>query len=270
MSKQTFTLTFGNRAENHKGMQMIGTELEHGLSLEDLEDAKNYFIKKGAKPVEINLNELLNNIDIDKKDKEKIQEARVLIIPNGVSYLMDPDLLYEEVEATPKDSKAFMYGRVVNKKARHNNCFSDFSQEPDYEQGKGTVIDFKDVPHISKIRSEIPKMIPNNPGVVNLQCEGNYYYNVDNTFIGFHGDTEREIVIALRLGEDFNIYYQWFKNSEPVGKLFYYNLSHGDIYFMSEKAVGKDWKSRSKYTLRHAAAKNPKLIGLPFKTKNIE
>jgi hypothetical protein len=26
-----------------------------------------------------------------------------------------------------------MYGRVVNKRARHNICFSDFDQEPDYE-----------------------------------------------------------------------------------------------------------------------------------------
>lgn len=254
-TQQTFTLTYGNRAENHKGMQMIGTKLEHGLSLENLEDAKQYFIKKGAKPIEINLNELID---------EKTEDARVLIIPNGIHYLMNPNDLYKEVDETPKDSKAFMYGRVVNKKARHNNCFSDFSQKPEYEQGKGTVIDFKNVPLISTIRHEIPKMIPKNPGVVNLQCEGNYYYDVENTFIGFHGDTEREIVIAVRLGADFNIYYQWFKNSEPIGKLFSYTLKHGDIYFMSEKAVGRDWKSRSKYTLRHAAAKNPKLIGLPF------
>lgn len=263
MDKQTFTLTFGNRAENHKGMQMIGTKLEHGLSVEDLEAAKKYFIEKGAKTITVGLNQYLGDVDAD------VQEAKLLIIPNGVSYIVNPDELYEEVEATPKDSKAFMYGRVVNKKARHNNCFSDFSQEPEYETGKGTVVDFKDVPLISKIRSEIPKMIPDNPGVVNLQCEGNYYYDIDETYIGFHGDSEREIVIACRLGADFNIYYQWFKNSEPVGKLFTYTLHHGDIYFMSEKAVGKDWKSRSKYTLRHAAAKNPQLIGLPFKSKDI-
>ncbi len=266
MDKQTFTLTFGNRAENHKGMQMIGTELEHGLSIDDLESAKKYFIAKGATTVTVNLKDYLGDVE----GKDSIPDAKLLIIKNGVKYIMNPDELYAEVEATPKDSKAFMYGRVVNKKARHNNCFSDFSQEPDYESGKGTVIDFKDVPLISKMRAEIPKMIPNNTGVVNLQCEGNYYYDVDNTFIGFHGDSEREIVIAIRLGANFDIYYQWFKNSEPVGKLFKHTLHHGDIYFMSEKAVGKDWKSRSKYTLRHAATKDPKLIGLPFKTKDIK
>ena len=30
-------------------------------------------------------------------------------------------------------------------------------------------------------------------------------------------------------------------------------LNDGDVYIMSEKAVGADWKLRSKYTIRHAA-----------------
>jgi len=31
------------------------------------------------------------------------------------------------------------------------------------------------------------------------------------------------------------------------------NLHHGDMYVMSEKAVGTDWKQRKIATLRHAA-----------------
>ncbi len=265
MFKQTFTLTYGNRAENHKGMQMIGQELDHGLSVEDLLSAKKYFEDKGAKPILVDLNQYLGDVS----GSHQVTPARVLIVPGGVSYLMETNDLYEEVDKSPKDTKAFMYGRVVEKRARHNNIFSDFTQEPDYEQGKGTVVDFKDSPLVARIRQAIPEMIPNNPDVVNLQCEGNYYYDVEKTYIGFHGDTEREIVIAVRLGADFNIYYQWFKNSKPVGKLFEYTLSHGDIYFMSEKAVGKDWKKSSQYTLRHAASKNPKLIGLPFEVEDV-
>ena len=254
---QTFTLTFGNRAENHKGMQIIGKKLDHGLSVKDLEQAKKYFSKRGAETITVNLNDLL-----DEEDKVGVEKAELLIIKNGVNYIVDADELYDEIDKTPKDKLAFMYGRVVNKKARHNNIFSDFNQEPEYEEGKGTIINFNRVPILNKIREEMPKIIPNNEGVVDLQCEGNYYYDIKNTYIGFHGDTEREIVIAIRIGGDFNIYYQWYKNSEPVGKLFEYTLKHGDMYFMSEKAVGNDWKSKSKYTLRHAAAKNPKLIGL--------
>ena len=83
-----------------------------------------------------------------------------------------------------------MYGRVVNKKARHNLCFSDFDQSADYENKKGTVINFNSVPLTRAIRLMIPKIIQNK-NVKNLQCEGNYYYDNLNTYIGMHGDTER-------------------------------------------------------------------------------
>ncbi len=53
----------------------------------------------------------------------------------------------------------------------------------------------------------------------NLYAEGNYYYDTKKTYIGFHGDSERKIVIAIRLGtEMMPIHYQWFFNSSPIGK----------------------------------------------------
>lgn len=52
--------------------------------------------------------------------------------------------------------------------------------------------------------------------------------------------------------------------SKPVSEPLKIDVNGGDIYIMSEKAVGSDWKSSSKYTLRHAAALNEKLI---FKKK---
>ena len=153
-----------------------------------------------------------------------------------------------------------MYGRVVNKKARHNLCFADFSQTADFENKKGTVYDFKDLPLTSKVRNQIGTMIPTNATLQNLYCEGNYYYDVKNTYISAHGDVERRNVIAVRLGADFNIYFRWYNKGEAVGKQYTYTLSHGDMYFMSDKAVGYDWRSSSKYTLRHAAALNEKLL----------
>ncbi len=39
---QTFTLTYGNCAENHKSMEIIGNDIDHGLSKADLEQAKNF------------------------------------------------------------------------------------------------------------------------------------------------------------------------------------------------------------------------------------
>jgi hypothetical protein len=71
--------------------------------------------------------------------------------------------------------------------------------------------------------------------------------------IGYHGDTERSIVIGARLGEPIPLHYQWYYRSQPVGNNVSINLESGDIYAMSEKAVGNDWKKSSILTLRHAA-----------------
>lgn len=49
--------------------------------------------------------------------------------------------------------------------------------------------------------------------------------------------------------------WQWFQKSKPVGRPYDILLNDGDIYIMSEKAVGKDWKKSSHFTLRHAAGK---------------
>ena len=84
-----------------------------------------------------------------------------------------------------------------------------------------------------------------------MKAEGNRY-----TFgqgIGFHGDTERKIVIAVRLGDTIPLHYQWYFKSNPIGERCELILNHGDIYFMSEKAVGCDWRRRVIPTLRHAA-----------------
>ena len=70
------------------------------------------------------------------------------------------------------DKKAFMYGRVVNKHARHNLCFSDFDQEPDYENKKGTVYNFNKLPLTNFIREKIPRIIQNKN--VNLLNEITY------------------------------------------------------------------------------------------------
>ena len=86
-----------------------------------------------------------------------------------------------------------------------------------------------------------------------LACEGNYYYDVSKCGIGFHGDGERKRVVGLRLGASIPLHYQWFQKSVPIGQRYIVELEHGDLYIMSEKAVGTDWLFRSKLTLRHAA-----------------
>ena len=97
------------------------------------------------------------------------------------------------------------------------------------------------------------------PKTQGLNMEGNYYYNNAVCGIGFHGDTERRKVIGIRLGANLPIHFQRFLRHQTYGDPYVIPLDGGDMYVMSEKAVGADWKSSSILTLRHA-------VGLRFTT----
>ena len=245
MNKQTFTITYGDRAENHKGMEIIGDCAQRGLGLQDLQKVKDFFDAKGAQCVLHNLKDFLPT-------ETKADEAFLLVIPGGINHILSPsadaDDFFQELVSLNWDSHAKMYGRVVTKHARHNLCFSEESQEPDYSNGKGRIVSFENVPLLNLVRKTFEKLIEKS-----LVAEGNHYHNIDNCGISFHGDGERKIVIGTRLGANMPLDYQWFQNSKAIGKRAEFILKHGDIYFMSEKAVGQDWKKKKMPTLRHAA-----------------
>lgn len=156
----------------------------------------------------------------------------------------------EQTHINP-DTQALMYGKVVNKNARYNVCFDVNSQTADIANGKGTVVAYRDVPALAALRDRFSKYFGEK--AADLIGEGNYYYDVTKCGIGFHGDSERKKVIALRIGHTMNLQYQWFHKHKPIGERGEIMLNSGDMYVMSEKAVGNDWKSSSILTLRHAA-----------------
>jgi hypothetical protein len=256
------TITFGDQAENHAGMQKIGklSEKGSGFSRDDLEQVKNTFEMIGGTADLIDL-----STQFVEKDDE-MHDAHVLVLRDGVQKFIDCfDLpfsytdMWSELVNLDWDRKAFMRGRVVNKHARWNLCFSNFDQEPEYESGKGRVIDWNRLPCLVEYRNKFREVFTNSKAD-NLEAEGNYYYNPNKCYIGYHGDSERRKVIAIRLGEkkgseSFPLYYQWYLRSEKVGEPIVIPLNSGDIYIMSEKAVGTDWKRRIIYTLRHATGK---------------
>jgi hypothetical protein len=241
---QAITITYGDQAENHAGMQIIGDAQSAGLSDEDM-IAINKFLTDLEMKTEI----------VQLNGSADLPSAQVLIIRNGVDAILGPlgrtaNDMYAEHIGLPKDTKAFMYGRVVNKKARHNLCFADAAQEPDYEAGRGRIIPWDSIPLTNKIRQF---MALAHPKFRSLVAEGNYYYDPSKCGISFHGDTERRIVIAARLGVPIPLHYQWFLKHNPIGPRIKLALGHGDIYIMSNKAVGYDWKTSKGPTLRHAA-----------------
>jgi len=246
----TITITFGDQAENHHGMQKLGQLADAGFSIEDLMKGKGLFESKGYICELIDLNSALERTNI------KGAPASLLIVRGGLQcLLMDNnftlDDMFQEQINLEWDSKALMYKKVVNKKARHNLCYGEDNQEPDYESGKGRIVAFSDLPCTNTIRVKLSHYLGDK--AKDLMAEGNLYYDISKCGIGFHGDAERKKVIAMRLGASLPLHYQWFQQSKPIGKRIELILHHGDLYVMSEKATGHDWKLRKIPTLRHAA-----------------
>lgn len=258
---QTITLTFGDQAENHVGMQQIGTLGERGFSQEELEMARDWFVRKNVTCQLFNLTDLLPP-DVQSDDPN----AYILIARGGINALLSEegvgptddgdntqaDAMFREQAALPADTKAFMYGRVVNKHARYNLCFAKEGQEPNYAEGRGRIVPLSDVPITARAYARLAEVLGPEGG--GLAIEGNYYFNPSVCGIGFHGDTERKKVVGMRLGATMPLVYSWFVNGAAVpNTTITFELNHGDLYIMTQKTCGFDWRQKKIPTLRHAA-----------------
>jgi hypothetical protein len=322
----TVTITFGDRAENHAGMQQLGAGAASGFTHGELLRAAQLFREQGC---ECQLLDLVSEAGVEALGGGP-EPAYLLVVRGGIGALLsqelredgasgppvpspapvpppaprdlteetresreddgswevfraelvemglDPevvdgiappaeeipdeappvnsqlaDLMLDEQRSLDFDKKALFRGQVKNSLARWNLCFDTTAQEPDYAAGKGRTVAFADVEYTRAAWEALPTFFGEKART--LVAEGNYYYDAKKCGIGFHGDGERKIVIALRLGVSIPLHYQWYLQSKPEGRRIAVTLRHGDLYAMSEKAVGSDWRSRSFPTLRHAA-----------------
>ena len=285
MNSERISLTMAPGGENNRGMEIIGRMpiKGEGFTSSDIEGLGPYFKAKtnivmnkyGDRPVSVldlnalSLNDTINDLSDDN-------QARVLILRDWAKGLdkeiyneiapirwdaeyLDPNKYRTEI-VDGKEVK--VRGKRMNKRARTNLCFvADREQKPAVYEGKGTIYDLKKMNNLNKAVETLRKQIEDGlieigsetKVIINV-VEGNRYYDLKKTGIGFHGDTERVVVICISIGGwNYPMRWQWFKDGMPIGKPIDIHLNSGDVYIMSEKAVGADWKLRSKYTLRHSA-----------------
>ena len=253
------TITLCDASENHVGMDQNGKKgiKDDAFDKKDLESAKKKFEDEGYICEMIHLNEYCEKEELP--EGKEYEDAYILIVRKGVECLLKKkgsmEDLFNELIEFDWDTKYFDTRRqeVLNKWARANVCFSKKGQKPNYAEKKGTIITYDDVPLTSQIRDSLKDYIGDKGE--NLEAEGNLYYKKDKCGIGYHGDSERVKVVGVRIGA-MVLVYQWYFNTKPIGKKCILELDDSDLYFMSQKAVGNDWKSRSKITLRHAAGCN--------------
>ena len=100
----TITLTFGNRAENNVGMQIIGEELSagEGLTYDDLKAYKKFFDDLEFETEMFKLHHLL-----DDENRQNADKAYFLVIRKGCKAFVKPSNLYNELINLEWDSKEF-------------------------------------------------------------------------------------------------------------------------------------------------------------------
>ncbi len=290
MEGERFSLTCAPGGENNRGMEIIGRMpiKGEGFTADDIEDLGPYFrklmvpdLKTGVNPVAVfDLNALSLDLTVDDLPDE--DQARVLLLRDWAASSVGAhgwtNKVYRELASRRWDAEYLdpnkyrteivdgkevrVRGRPMNKRARTNLCFvAGREQEPAVLEGKGSIYDLKKmgalVTGVEKLKEQISAGLIEIGSKTKVEInvvEGNRYYNLKNTGIGFHGDTERVVVICISIGcDNYPMRWQWFKDGMPVGKSIDITLNCGDVYIMSEKAVGSDWKKKSLYTLRHSA-----------------
>ena len=249
MENQAICITAGEQSLTHLGMNINGEGIsQNGFSISDLENFKQQLLAK-------NINSELYHLD--QKVKFEVEPSSLLIIRNGVEKLTSNSTqdLFIELTNFEWDKKYWDQRRqkVLNKRARYNICFGNNSQVSDFENKKGTIISYQEVPILNQWKNSLKSMFGEQAS--NLELEGNYYFDLNKCGIGFHGDSERKKVIACSVGGSRPIHWQWYYQSQPIGDRIKFELHNGDMYIMSEKTTGFDWKKRNIYTLRHAAGK---------------
>ena len=258
MKTERFSLTCAPGGENNRGMEIIGRMpiKGEGFTAKDIEGLGSYFKARALptlkswenhNPVAVlNLN-ALSGKDCYMYDLDDEDQARVLILRDwaGVwcggqgwtkqvyrelasrrwdAEYLDPNKYRTEI-VDGKEVK--VRGKRLNKLARTNLCFvAGREQEPAVYEGKGTIYDLKKLESLNRGVEKLKEQIA--MGLIEIGSktkveinvvEGNRYYNLKNTGIGFHGDTERVVVICISIGcDNYPMRWQWFKDGMPVGK----------------------------------------------------
>lgn len=248
---RSFTFTTGDAGENHVGMQVIGKKNKYGLNNENMKKIIENLELLNIKFQFINLTPFIYN-DYKQLFSENI-EASIIVIRNLLSKEESDNIFNEQSKLNWNDwYYDIRRSKVLKKRRRHNLLYNNIGQESDNYKN-GTIIAWNDVPYLKKGVDKLTNLVDEK--INSLITEGNDYYDVNKKGIGigYHGDTERSKVFAIKIGASMDLRFRWYYKHSIISEEAIITLNHGDAYIMSEKAVGTDWKKSSIPTLRHCS-----------------
>ena len=253
-----YAITFGEVAILHIGGKEYGKgRLNNGFSTNELKkiseenDNTEYISISDKLPVKLRKDNDAGILIFRNNQNNKEKKFVIGLNKN------EANKLYLEQESINYDTKFWDNRRqkTLNKRARYNIVFGkeNIKNSKDYKQC--SVIAFSDLKYLNRFRKRLQIILGSK--TKKLNAEGNKYFH-NKAGIGYHGDSERKIVICLSLGKETTLRYHWRlpgsseHTLEPTDII----LNHGDVYIMSEKATGWDWRLRSKVRVVHGAGNN--------------
>ena len=290
-NSERIAITCGDAGENHAGMEMLGKlgAQGSGFTTKDLLNIKTFVEELKCKCDYYDLSNdeavVVNKVKGKYVKTDKKKAAGVLVLRNFLNE-ETVNKVYKDVTSVEWDTKYYdtRRGVVLNKLARENIVFlKGKEQSPDYENKKGTIVDWTKLRDFNRVLEELFELINSvtEGKAKGLIAEGNRYKKSKvvkgkskkvNNGIGWHGDAERRKVVCICIGGvDYCMKWQWFYKHRPLNnEPFEVSLNSGDIYIMSEEAVGQKWKSSSIYTLRHCAGPDSDSPYVKYKKEWIE
>jgi opacity protein-like surface antigen len=237
---QSIAMTFSRSVEDDRSLSIHGDMASHGHSVEQLKHWYDMHRELGFK------------CELHRLGPE----AYVLVTRD----VFNSESLCRELINVPWDAiskRTKMYGKWLDKIARVNTCITDGFQIP--SEGVSSQVPFSSMPECQAARGFVGCLT----GIEGLYAEINYYPEKNGFasgkkcgegYIGFHGDAERLDVIGSNMGPSPRILvFRPYCNGQQNGPDTRIVLQPGDMYIMSEKATGFDWKNRKIQTYRHAA-----------------
>lgn len=246
---QRYALTLGEQSLLHIGGVVTGNGLsEEGFTVKELFEISKKFPTSQLTLLSAAL----------PPEHRKGNSAGLLLIRGGIDIIMGEkgyaDKMLEEQNKMQYDLKFWSsrFKKTLNNKARYKAVFGEKHIDHDEEYKQPNVIGWDEVPLFKKLRAKLPEVFGEK--AKDLNAEGNFYYE-EKSYIGYHGDTERKIVICCSLGAPATLRFVWREpgsNKDYKGP-FSFTVSHSDLYVMSQKCSGYDYKKSSLYRLVHAA-----------------
>lgn len=245
-----YALTLGEVSILHVGGKELGERGRRGFTNEELAQIHKKLRSKGANVEHVMISHAL------PEEHQSANAASVLVIHDGAALICGDaaaaDKMLEEQQSIPYDKKFWnaRQKKTMHKRARYNTTFAEHDVAPSEDFQTPSTHAFP--PTLAAFRNGLASVLGDK--AAGLSAEGNHYFE-PKSGIGYHGDAERKIVICLSLGGSSVLRYHWRMpgSSEHTLSPVDIRVSHGDVYVMSEKATGFDWKYRSRVRVVHGA-----------------